>query len=354
MRFTPVLLLVALTISFVAQAKDPDVIFKKTINGILYLYNHVDDGVSMGSGVLIDKSRSLFITNAHVVKDEQTLGTYFPAWDSKGRLIVERAHYESSTSEDGEKNLRGRGRLAAISKVKDLAILYTDKIPKTATEIEILDDTISNKNKKGDKIHILGNPAGRDLWQWSMASFDRIFQHSGNEHNFKAVATYGTAYFGNSGGAMLDDEGRLVGVTQSISGDGLTKTYGVHVDEIRSLLASIDRYAVFTIKNNSGGFLDYTLKDCHLDDDEDSDSEWLEEYNIALEGDTDTYACDGSLPKIEYSHYVDGKRVKTTFDVEVSEVYLGDGVEADPAYDGVHYEFKRDEKFYHKIVRVEE
>ncbi len=339
---------------FVSFAKDPDVIFKNSINGILWLYNHVDDGVSMGSGVLIDKSRSLFITNAHVVKDEQTLGTYFPAWDSKGGLIVDRAHYESSIAEDGKNNLRGRGRLAAINKVKDLAILYTSKIPKTATEIELLDDTISNKNKKGDKIHILGNPAGRDLWQWSMASFDRIFQNNGPEYKFKAVATYGTAYFGNSGGAMLDDEGRLIGITQSISGDGLTKTYGVHVDEIGALLASIHIYGVFTIKNSSDGFLDYTLKDCHLDDDEDSDGEFLEEYNIALEGDSDTYACDGSNPKIEYSFSVGGKRVNKTFDVGVSPVYLGDGVEADPAYDGFHYEWKRDENFNPKIVRIEE
>ncbi len=173
----------------------PTVAFITTFNGT-------------GSGVLVDDD--ILVTNAHVVWPFTTVGVLFPG-DS-----------------------RRAGRVVGIDPQADVAFLQVDS-PRLPSPVRF---GATDELEDGDSLFVVGYPAAIDFapdpsidvgpfravrkWEFSGASW----VHSGS-----------AAVGGQSGGALVDTYGRLVGVTTFGSP---TDIYSLSVEDVRSRLDALD------------------------------------------------------------------------------------------------------------------
>ena len=176
-------------------------IYDQAINSVLWIHT----GSSTGSGVLIDIEQKLAVTNAHVTEGAEFVGVIFPYRDQDGTLIKDEAFYL------GE-NLPALADIGYVNRARvleewvemDLAIIQLESLPRTAREIARgFRGGVESRMRQGDKVHILGNPGNR-LWNWTQGSFVR---DSG-----KWLELEGDVHGGNSGGPVLNGQGRLIGI----------------------------------------------------------------------------------------------------------------------------------------------
>ncbi|WP_115995402.1 S1C family serine protease [Cohnella lupini] len=148
---------------------------------------------SMGSGVIFKKSdgKAYIITNAHVVQDAGKLQAVLINGDKKDAAIV------------------------GLDIVSDLAVLQID-----AEGIDtIVEIGNSDKLRVGEMVIAIGNPLGfgDSLTQGIVSSTNRILPVSINQDgNYdweqEVIQTDAAINQGNSGGALVDLNGKLVGI----------------------------------------------------------------------------------------------------------------------------------------------
>ncbi len=147
-------------------------------------YNPYGGDISLGSGFAIAKH--YIITNAHVISDENNT-------------------YVACYSETDENNIGDSYTVTvvAMDAALDIAILYLPDIEVTPLEIADV-DTI----KEGDKVFAIGTPEGLafTLTSGSISSKLRVL------NNVKYVQTDAAINQGNSGGPLLNEDGRVIGV----------------------------------------------------------------------------------------------------------------------------------------------
>ena len=201
-------------------------IYDQAINSVLWVHT----GSAFGSGVLIDIEQKLAVTNAHVTDGAEWVGVIFPYRDQNGTLIKDEAFYLGENlpalADIGYVN---RARVVAEWVEHDLAIIQFDQLPRTAREIARgFRGGVESRMRQGDKVHILGNPGNR-LWNWTQGSFVR---DSG-----KWLELEGDVHGGNSGGPVLNGQGRLIGIATRATDE--TVVHAVPARSIGILLSNI-------------------------------------------------------------------------------------------------------------------
>ncbi|GAB5498072.1 MAG: Do family serine endopeptidase [Pseudohongiellaceae bacterium] len=147
---------------------------------------YLGESNSLGSGVVIDE-RGFILTNLHVVD------TLFDAFDTEVTLS------------DGR---RTPATVVAWDKVNDLAVLHVNL--DNLTPIEIGD---AGSMAVGDIVFAIGYPRniGQAVSQGIVSALS-----SANNANLPVIQTDAAINPGNSGGALIDIEGRLIGINTSI------------------------------------------------------------------------------------------------------------------------------------------
>jgi Do/DeqQ family serine protease len=145
--------------------------------------------LAAGSGVVIDAARGLVLTNAHVVRNAQRIGVAL----SDGRRI--------------------EGKLTGTDPPTDLALLSI-----TAQGLVGLALQDSDKLEIGDYVVAIGNPFG--LGQTVTFGVVSALGRSGLgiEGYEDFIQTDAAVNPGNSGGALVDIDGHLVGINTAIVG----------------------------------------------------------------------------------------------------------------------------------------
>lgn len=141
---------------------------------------------AIGSGVVIDKSQGLILTNSHVVAN----GTHFRIQLSDGRWI--------------DADLIGKDAPTDIAVLKVQGAL--------ANEIKIAD---SDKSRVGDIVFALGYPLGLEQ-TLTFGIISGLGRSTGDQGLFDFIQTDAAINSGNSGGALLDSQGHLIGINTSI------------------------------------------------------------------------------------------------------------------------------------------
>jgi S1-C subfamily serine protease len=145
---------------------------------------------SLGTGIVIDP-RSYILTNYHIIESDVD-----PSYEGYSRVYVISGRDE---------NVRYVAHVVGYDSVFDLALL---KIEKELPSFVMAGD--SDILKQGEKVLAIGNPVGltNTVTSGVVSSIDRPFLQIGGIIQIDAALNPG-----NSGGALIDNDGYLVGVT---------------------------------------------------------------------------------------------------------------------------------------------
>ena len=221
-------------------------IYNRAMNSVLWIITPD----AAGSGVLIDKERQLAVTNAHVTDNAESVTVFFPRRDRDGKVIKNQDYYVNNIGWLESLGYVTQGRVIAENVRSDLAIIQLDRLPTTASEIaHDFGLQIEASMKRGDKVHILGNPGNR-LWNWTQGSFVRDWG--------SWLEMEGDVEGGNSGGPVLNTQGLLIGIL-SIGTDE-TGAGAVPARDVKALLDNVRPRHTFEIKNHAGFTVPYQIK----------------------------------------------------------------------------------------------
>lgn len=192
-----------------------------------------ENQTSTGTGVLVDAEKRLVVTNSHVVGESRSAVIFFPDMKN-GRPVAKRKHYL-----DNIVKLGMQGKVVAVDRKRDLALIQLPKIPANATAIKLADASTT----PGESIDLVGNPGGGDvLWVYTSgtvrAVYDKKFKSDHGEHDFLAVEAQSPIKRGDSGGPVVNEAGELVAIAQSFSPQGNLVSFCVDITEIKSLIDS--------------------------------------------------------------------------------------------------------------------
>ena len=169
--------------SFAFDKEEQSIIslYEKINPAIVCIDSHVSDGISCGTGCIIDK-RGIILTSAHVI-------------DVGDNVVV-----TMSNGQDYNAKL-----LQRFGENKDIALLKID-VP---TELKTVKFGDSEKIKVGQKVLAIGNPFGFNgtLTQGIISRID---------YAKNRIQTDAAINPGSSGGPLLNKQGEIIGINQAI------------------------------------------------------------------------------------------------------------------------------------------
>jgi len=179
-------------------------------------YSHSGQQGSGGTGSIIQQD-GLVLTNAHVVIEEHT-GQPYP------RLTIYLKPDRVTGDRKVDLSRSGKARVVAFSEPLDLALLKFDGPPGPFPVLE-LDD--SDKAEIGDRVVAIGHPEQGGLWTLTTGTISAEFENFNATKGKSVFQTETGLNRGNSGGPLLDTDGRMIGVNTAIArfaADGLPIT----------------------------------------------------------------------------------------------------------------------------------
>ncbi|MBQ8614995.1 MAG: trypsin-like peptidase domain-containing protein [Clostridia bacterium] len=194
-----ILNLTALSLALFFQIKNSKLtgaeIFKNNINGIVEVKAYTEDvGESFGTAEFIDSDGRL-VTNAHVVTytSLSVVNTF------------EKYYIRFATDEE----------YIEVSLIKydtdlDIAVLQMNPTIHKFTTLTTAD---SSKIETGDKVYAMGNTANYGISMSEGIVGSPLININYNNITRSVIQCSITIAEGNSGGALLDDDGKLIGIT---------------------------------------------------------------------------------------------------------------------------------------------
>ena len=207
--------------------------YKETLKSTAWVLAKTDGATSSGTGVLVDSEKKLLITNFHVVGDARTAVVFFPEMKD-GKPEVERKKYLEKVGKIGIK-----GRVLAVDRQRDLALIELSKLPKDVKAITLADDSAGS----GESVKSIGNSGSTEaLWVFTAGSVRNVYQKQfrtgAGEHDFMVCETQSPINPGDSGGPVVNQKGELIGISQSLAPKARLITYCVDITEVKTFLAS--------------------------------------------------------------------------------------------------------------------
>jgi hypothetical protein len=207
-------------------------IYQQTLKSTTWIIRPDAQGFMTGTGVLVDHDRRLILTNYHVVGEERECTVFFPQIQN-GKVITDRAHYFNRQNEIGLK-----GRVVAIDRKRDVAIIQLPSRPDGVQPIEFAGESVV----PGSEVQSIGNAVASDvLWVFTSgtvrAVYPKKFRTEVGEHEFTVIETQSPINPGDSGGPVVNNEGKLVGISQSLREQARLVSYCVDISELKAFLA---------------------------------------------------------------------------------------------------------------------
>jgi len=177
----------------------------------------------LGSGSVI--SEGLILTNWHVVEGYKQVGVVF------------------KPSSPGAKPSRAdviAADVVKVDQVRDLALLRPLTFPTNAPKpIELADE---KDIAIGADVHAIGHPTG-EVWSYTKGIISQVRNGYSWEteakikHHADVIQTQTPISPGNSGGPLLSDDGKLIGVN-AFKAEGEALNFAVAVTDVRRFLAA--------------------------------------------------------------------------------------------------------------------
>jgi hypothetical protein len=205
--------LVSLTLGYLAATTNPAHVYWDTARSTAAIEVPQPGDSTVGNGTAFYVTPHLLLTCSHVTDGARTCRVLRNFSDSSDVL---------------------EGRVLYSDTLRDVAIVYTDSV--TPSPPLKLDDA-----EVGMPVFAIGNPYGY------LASFSAgvVSQLRDDEANHRGLVqcTSATGH-GGSGGPLLNDDGRVVGMTSFGDGDdAYLYTFGVDAETLREVMHSFSGYA---------------------------------------------------------------------------------------------------------------
>jgi putative serine protease PepD len=181
-----------------STAKD---VYNDAKDSVAYISAQTAQGTATGSGFVVSSDGKI-ITNEHVV--------------------------DGATSVTVKLGVNGKAQTAQVlgaDASKDLALL---KVDPGSTKLHALSFDDSSKVQVGDNVYAIGNPYGLDhtLTSGIVSALNRDIQAPSGATISGAIQTDAALNPGNSGGPLLDADGKVIGVNSQIATSGSSDSGG--------------------------------------------------------------------------------------------------------------------------------
>jgi serine protease Do len=201
-------------------AKDlsPRDIYEQTSPAVVMVMGHPDSGKngSAGTGSII-QADGLVLTNAHVVIEERT-GRPYP------RLSVFLKPPRVTGDSKIDLSRMVRARVVSYSSPLDLALLKLESPPSPLPVVALGE---SAQGHIGDRVVAIGHPEQGGLWTLTTGVISAEVDNFNGVKGKNVFQTETGLNRGNSGGPLLDGDGRMIAVNTAIArvaADGLPIT----------------------------------------------------------------------------------------------------------------------------------
>lgn len=212
-------------------------------NSISIFQNVADSVVNVSN---MKKSRSYLDMSGTEV--ESGMGSGF-VWDKDGYIVtnfhvVDGGDSFLITFKDNKKQYRAK--LVGADPKKDIAVLKLNETPKNLRPIIPGD---SKFLQVGQKALAIGNPLGFDhsLTTGSVSALNRSIKGYGNVSINGMIQTDASINPGNSGGALLDSQGKLIGINTMIFNAGGASAsaglgFAIPVDTVKNVVPQLIQF----------------------------------------------------------------------------------------------------------------
>lgn len=214
------LFVLSLIWSTVAIGKElsPREIYEQASPAVVMVMGYADGGRkgSGGTGSIIQDD-GLVLTNAHVVIEEKT-GKPYPRLS----VFLKPARVTGESTRDLSRMVRAK--VLAYSQPLDLAVLKLDSVTELLPVVEVSE---SGRARIGDRVVAIGHPEQGGLWTLTTGVISAEVDNFNGVKGKHVFQTETGLNRGNSGGPLLDGEGRMIGVNTAIArvaSDGLPIT----------------------------------------------------------------------------------------------------------------------------------
>jgi S1-C subfamily serine protease len=226
-----------------APKKESDMMLENERNSINIFQNVVDSVVNVSN---MRKARTMF--NMDATEVEAGMGSGF-VWDKEGYIVtnfhvVDEGDSFLITFRNDKKQYRSK--FVGADPKKDIAVLKLLEIPKNLKPIVLGD---SKNLQVGQKSLAIGNPLGFDhsLTTGTVSALERSIKGYGGVSINGMIQTDAAINPGNSGGALLDSQGRIIGInTMIFNGGGASASAGlgfaIPIDSVKSVVPQIIKY----------------------------------------------------------------------------------------------------------------
>lgn len=170
----------------------------------IYCYDHEGNETATGSGFVAFDSRTV-VTNYHVMESA----------------------YTCKISTDEDKTYEAENVLA-YSKEQDIAIIKL----KSSTNLKVLKLGDSDKTKKGEPIIAIGSPLGIKNTVSQGVLSGRLMEENMDVLQFTAPISSGS-----SGGALFDNNGKVIGITYASFVDGQNLNLAIPIKLVKTAYA---------------------------------------------------------------------------------------------------------------------
>jgi serine protease Do len=217
-RVTLFVLCVIWSAEAISKELSPREIYEQASPGVVMVMGYADGGGkgSGGTGSII-QSDGLVPTNAHVVIDEHTRKPFV-------RLSVFLKPTRVTGESKRDLSRMFRAKVVAYSQALDLALLKLDGVSET---LPLVDVGESRRVRIGDRVVAIGHPEQGGLWTLTTGVISAEVDNFNGVTGKQVFQTETGLNRGNSGGPLLDGEGRMIGVNTAIArvaSDGLPIT----------------------------------------------------------------------------------------------------------------------------------
>ncbi len=199
----------------IGKELSPREIYEQTAPAVVMVMGYADGGRngSGGTGSII-QADGLVLTNAHVVIEEPT-GKPF------SRLSVFLKPRRVTGESESDLSHMVRAKVLAYSQPLDLALL---KLEGVTDPLPVIDVSEAGRARIGDRVVAIGHPEQGGLWSLTTGVISAEVDNFNGVRGKNVFQTETGLNRGNSGGPLLDGEGRMVGVNSAIArvaSDGL-------------------------------------------------------------------------------------------------------------------------------------